>query len=246
MASRYLICTSPRSGSNNLCLALKSTNLLGSPEEYFNREKISARYRGAGASPGSLTEFIETNLTPPAAERGGIISSKLFWFELEDLRASFGLYGDQADVIEAIDKPFDGVVFVYLVRKDKLRQAISYVLAYKTGVWWTLRGEESRVNVEPPVTFQEIHYWIAKMEYWEQCWYGLLNNYASKTLTVYYEDLTHDPEGTVNKVAAHVGRELKQIEIGSITTPLLRQSDGRTKSLVSRYRGWVLGKREPC
>ena len=54
-------------------------------------------------------------------------------------------------------------------------------------------------NIEPPVTFQEIHYWISKMEYWEHCWGNLLAKYGSKTLTVYYEDLMHNLKGTVRR-----------------------------------------------
>ena len=140
MARGYLICTLPRSGSNNLCLALKSTGVLGSPEEYFNLERISSRYRQAGGSPGNLTNFIESNLAPPAARLGGILSSKLFWFELEELRARFGVNGGEAEVVELIHSAFGDAVFIHLIRKDKIWQAISYVIAYKSGVWWSLSG----------------------------------------------------------------------------------------------------------
>jgi hypothetical protein len=47
----------------------------------------------------------------------------------------------------------------------------------------------------------------------------------------------NDLKVTVKRVAAHLGRELKEAEIKSVTSPLLRQSDSRTESLVSRYTG---------
>jgi LPS sulfotransferase NodH len=212
--------------------------VLGNPEEYFNRERISRRCpQAAGGGRGGLTEFIESTLVRQAVKMGGIISAKLFWFELGELRARFNIDGNEEDVLELIGSAFGGARFVRLVRKDKVRQAISYIIAYKTGVWWSLRGEDHppRSLIEPSVTFQEIHYWVSKIEYWEDRWNGLLEKDGHRTLTIHYEDLMNDLKVTVKKVAAHLGRELKEAEIKSVTSPLLRQSDSRTESLVSKY-----------
>ena len=245
MTRGYLVCTLPRSGSNILCVALGSTGALGSPREYFSRERISRQCEQSGTGLGSLLEYIERELPPPAAETGGLLSSKLFWFELEALRARFGVEGGATEVMKLIDRAFGRAAYVRLIRKDKVRQAISYIIAYKSGVWWSLSGDEPQTGVPAPVTFQEIHFWISKLEYWENCWTALLSEYGSRTLTLYYEDLEHDLRGAVAKVAAHLGRVLKDSEIDSVTSPLLRQSNERTELLVSRYVEWVQAGREP-
>ena len=117
----YAVLTTPRSGSTYFCELLSSTKIAGYPIEHL---------RAANQELTLNCNFnyfrLLYNLMQHRVTENGVFGTKLishFLFELKQAKPKF------RDIFKSIDK------YVLLVRKDKVAQAVSLVLAQKTNVW---------------------------------------------------------------------------------------------------------------
>ncbi len=112
----YVICCTPRSGSNFQCEALTSTAVAGRPDEYFwNRPYWQQRW---GVSEAS--EFTQRMLRE-GTSTNGVFGLKVTWEELKDA--------------EALLKQLPNLRYVWLRRLDRVPQAISFYRALQTRRW---------------------------------------------------------------------------------------------------------------
>ena len=130
----YLIFATPRSGSYLLCEALTNTGLAGQPLEHFSQYKIVGR----GQSMADYLDLIMGKTTSP----NGVFGAKIIWqfFEdfIDEVRTIAG-YRDVA-VCELMPAIFPGLRYIWITRRDKVRQAVSYWKAVQSGVWANLDG----------------------------------------------------------------------------------------------------------
>src|SRR4051812_30708315 len=117
----YVVCALPRSGSSLLCELLFETGLAGAPAEYFDAQQMgrfSERWnaRDFGAY---LRALLERKTGP-----NGVFGFKAQFFQLAE-----------AFPDGELDAAFPSLRYVYITRRDRLRQAISWARAVQTG-WW--------------------------------------------------------------------------------------------------------------
>jgi LPS sulfotransferase NodH len=74
----YLICTSTRSGSTALCLAITSTGLLGVPVEDLHRRYVEKH----APADGRFETYLRNGMLARGV-RSGVVATKVFWFQLE-------------------------------------------------------------------------------------------------------------------------------------------------------------------
>lgn len=188
---RLFILFTPRSGSSWFGDLLRSTRVLGNPEEFLNQDTNSEVVRRFA----TRTEIDYLNaLETVTASGNGLFSIEAVWGHVE--LCGFDLlhyYGDAH--------------FVYLRRRDILAQAISLLLATETGVYHNPTGGAGEAQtgaadrlVSPEKTFATI-----------RRWWGHLMNYECQAeiqfairgirpLRLTYEDIVGDPPGTVQQV----------------------------------------------
>jgi LPS sulfotransferase NodH len=189
----YAIVTTPRSGSSYLCELLDSTNIAGHPSEHLRlAAQELARYCNFDylILLDKLKQYRTTN--------NQVFGTKFishFLFELQQTKLDF------RQIFRSIDK------FILLVRKDKLAQAVSLVVAQKTKVWH-LRDDGQNLNYQLKLEDLEID--CALLDDVEQK-YDLINkqearlrkilaNNQVEPLQIVYEDILEDAQLQIDRI----------------------------------------------
>lgn len=176
-STAYLICSTQRSGSTYLCELLASTGVAGNPQEYFEARAETGLPPHPGYFLAGLPRTgagIRDDLRPTDGpdysdlrtvdgwaahlERtfrlgttgNGVFGAKLMWNQVPDIEVHaaalpefVGLTG--SELLEAL---FGHPSYVWMRRRDKVRQAISLWRALQTRTW---RLEHPRSDAGPPV-----------------------------------------------------------------------------------------------
>jgi LPS sulfotransferase NodH len=246
-----VICTTPRSGSWLLADQLLRTGIAGRPEEYFRPDwyerfastgevryrhmKSHRRFVSAPAKDTrSFPEFMR-RVREAAATENGVVAVKIHWQQLErvlpSLRAHSGA-GRRPDA-EVLESWFPNARYVLLRRADKLRQAISYHRALRSGVWWSTGDRKSRLSEHDLGDIERLRRELVGQE--EQ-WRRFFRESGRTPLEIVYEDLARRPRATTRSVLRFLG--LDSSCAGRVPRPRLkRQADGLTRELVRAY--WV-------
>lgn len=206
----YIIASTPRCGSNWLCAWLRGCGA-GNPREYFHRDTW-------------LEEIIAHN--PP-----DIRCVKVFWNHV--LRRNNSNPGEFLD--SAVRQLSEGqpVEWVYLSRRDKLRQAVSLLRVHNGGGWTQIRTPRQDVSLDyDPITIQ------LNLRYLNGLALDWLYYFKSRQITplqVVYEDMCADIEREVKRVLFHIGVG----EYQAVDIPLRKQAGQDVERLVTRYRAEV-------
>jgi trehalose 2-sulfotransferase len=238
----YVICTNPRSGSYLLCDGLSSTSLAGRPREWFNpRGEESRRFRwGLDKSTDAIYAAYLDQVRTRSTTRNGISGIKLHFYQFVELAKNL------ADVegfeglmrAELMTKAFPNVKYLWLTRRDKARQAISYLLAAKTGDWCIIDGAKSSKSED---TIDESDFEPEKLVRLEErftqndaAWNSYFESNHIAPLIVYYEDLAADYRGTVVRVLKWLG--VPNADAASVRPSRLKQqSTARNEDWLKRY-----------
>lgn len=237
-----LLCTHPRSGSTLLGEAIYFAGGLGCPLEYFHagfRPSFARRWDAPDFD--SLSAAVRRHRTTPE----GVMGVKLFWRDIEEIARDADPELERFANVPPSEAPADyyatlaGHVarlfpnprVVHLWREDKLRQAVSAVLAVETGRWRLIPGATG--NAAPaaaPFDAERIERIISYSDY---CHGHFRNLFAAMGATPHrlsYEALTADYAASVRAVLRHLGSDAEPY-----APRMLRQADGASEAMVLRY-----------
>lgn len=262
----YLICTTPRSGSTLLCESLAATGVAGRPDEYFQQLTATGLPRGPGdyldglpgfAAPpggdprvqplydpgrfGGFGEYLAWALRAGTTPNG-VFGAKIMSAYVDGLSAglaeALGDAGD-GDSPARLAASFPRLRYIFLVREDKVRQAISLWRAVQTWVWRedaagpSPDGTFSR-NGAPRYSFAAIDHLRRRLAGEEDWWRGYFAAAGIAPLTVVYERFAERREHAVRDVLRFLeipfgdGRELP-------SPTMRRQSDDLSLEWAERY-----------
>jgi trehalose 2-sulfotransferase len=237
----YVICTNPRSGSYLLCDGLASTGLAGRPREWFNplgEESCRARW-GLGKATDDNSAYLK-QVRIRSTTRNGISGIKLHFYQFMELSKKLasteGFQG--LTTAELMRKAFPNLQYLWLTRRDKARQAISFLMARKTSDWWLLEGTRSNqreakigeADFEPEAVARTEETFIQNDAAW-QAFFG--SNHISP-LIVFYEDLVADYRGVIVRILEWLG--LPNADAVPVRpSRLKRQSTARNEDWLTRY-----------
>lgn len=235
-ARPYVVCATPRCGSNLLCWGLTSTGLVGSCLEYFNPKHRAVLERRWGRD-GSLASYARAIYGRRTTE-AGYVGVKLHWDQVYRLRGeTLGTaplepeFGVSSDFLERL---LPGARYVRVLRQDVNRQAVSYWLAHVTGTWVELDGRAPRLPHRPPAySFEGIERCRRLLENGELHWDRFLRANGIEPLVVVYERLAEEWEGTIRAVVRHLRPEAEVPECGP--PGIRRQSDDLTEEMLERF-----------
>jgi LPS sulfotransferase NodH len=216
-AVRYAVCALPRSGSSLLCELLFSTGLAGAPAEYFDgalMEQFRARWQVT-----AFEDYLDALLSRKTGPNG-VFGFKAHFFQLAE-----------AFPENSLRRAFPSLGRVYITRRDRLRQAISWARAVQSGKW----ASDHEVQRERPAMFrrEQIDRLLAGISEREHRWEAFFAASGAAPLRIEYEDLVASPGDTVQAVLRHIGVDAEGVVIGAPT--LSRQADATTEDWVSRY-----------
>lgn len=204
----YLICTSPRTGSTLLTEALHGTGRAGSPEEFFKGHDSLDRLWREAFGIRREAEYLDKVL---AARTGanGVFGMKLLWPQgpalIAKLRACAALRDARPDaslpelLAQRLGTPPS---YIWLRRKNKLAQAISYLRAESSGIW---RSEQSQrraaaADPHPAFDFDLIVRYLRSVNGFDLEWACFFLTHRAHMLLVTYEELIASYEPTVARV----------------------------------------------
>lgn len=265
--SSYLICATPRSGSTLLCEALTNTGTAGRPKEYFEAlhatglprrpfeyfedsplldviEHLGGNTRtdtpmASQAAPlpyaDYLASILEEGTTP-----NGIFGAKIMWGYLPDFVSNLR----SIPAYRHLDTPtllatiFPRLHYIRVIRRDKLRQAISLWKAIQTQTW---REDSDETTDNVPAEgkqlifhFDAIEHLIQQIRRHEQAWQHYFEQIGVQPLVIIYEEWIAAYEET-----AHAILDFLNIPIpdGLIFAPrkMKRQADAISEEWVRQY-----------
>ena len=123
---RYCIASTPRSGSTLISRMLLSSNLAGDPKQYLNPLLMQA-WQKINKKNLSFSDYIK-ELEAKRTTNNGFFGIKIHGRHLEELSKKISAKS-VISFVESFDK------FIFISRKDKINQAISYYIARSTGVF---------------------------------------------------------------------------------------------------------------
>jgi LPS sulfotransferase NodH len=243
-ASTYVICTNPRSGSWLLSDGLAATSLAGNPREWFNilEEQIHrARWRMEHASDLSLPDFLDL-AKAESTTANGIAGVKLHYYQFAALPTKLGAIAQFRGLTsaEVMARLFPNARYLWLTRRDKARQAISFLLAADTDQWWNIDGvrpEHAARTLAPRFDPSAIARLERTLRDNDAGWRTFFEDNRIAPLVVYYEDLAGDYAGTIVRVLDWLGvRGAKPVEIAP--TRLRRQATALNEEWLERYEAF--------
>lgn len=251
----YLLCTHMRSGSTLLGEAMYRAGGMGCPLEYFHvgfQPRFEARW--AATDFDAYLAALYRHRTDPS----GSFGVKLFWRDLMELCAArfpdvaelFSVdvehHPTQADaqygfVRRLLDSLFPDPHFVLLTRRDRLRQAVSQIMARDSGVFREIPSvEELPARRIEPYDYETIRRSLAYVNYCQARWEAFIVFSGVTPCRVYYEDLASDYIGTVRSFLRAHGRKGDM----PIAPPRMRPHRHReTQEYIQRFLNDVRDRR---
>ncbi|MEI9989026.1 MAG: Stf0 family sulfotransferase [Rhizomicrobium sp.] len=214
----YTIATLPRSGSTHLSIELWRSGVLGSPLEYINVGNIGAITGRLGG--GDILRYwseVQARRTGP----NGVFGYKSFAMNFLNISRRFPQLLPHLAPAHVI----------YLVRGDKLAQAVSYARAMQTRIWFA--GVEP--ERAPEYSFEAISRCLGMIDNQEATWERIFNLTNACPLRLEYGEVRKDPAGTIERVAAHIGVAVSadaRLDIPGTDV----QSDAINREWLARYR----------
>lgn len=241
-----LVCTMRRCGSTLLGEALLAAGL-GCPLEYFHpewRPQFEARW-----DAGELRDYVAA-LYRHRTAGDGTLGVKLFWPDvLQTLqrwdpaggdraeRLARGAAGDRArvhgEVGELLRELFPNPSVVLLWRQDRLRQAVSDLVAHQSGCWRKVPGGTADPAWTPAYDRGAIDRRLSQFRRELQAWRDCLDHLRLPVVEVAYEELAGDYRGAVRRVLRGL---LGEGWDGEVPPPRLRrQADAASERLLLRH-----------
>jgi len=243
-----------------LCELLKSTGVAGHPEEYFEARDATGlpphpRDFLAGLSGTCAADLRPAHGPPYSDLRGladyrehlrrtfelgttsnGVFGAKLMWSQLPDLHRLTSTVPEFRGVgrTDLLDRLFGNPSYVWISRRDKVRQAISLWRALQTRAW---RGEQAPVGCEQLSArygFAEIDHLARMLAADDGSWARHFAAGGQRPLVIHYEDdLERDPGAATRRVLEHIGVEAPAGWRAS--APTARQSDALNDEWLAAY-----------
>jgi LPS sulfotransferase NodH len=232
----YAICALPRSGSWLLTLGLEDSGLAGRPRPDL------CGLSGTAPAPGqtrlSRVQAAAGEIRGRHASPNGVFGLKLESADLPELiryvAADGSFQGTEDDFLSRL---FPGLRYIYLVRQDKTRQALSLLRGLRTHRWMTISTVPEDGDWEPAM--ERLHAVRTVLIEQEKQWEAFFAQAGTEPYRVSYEDFSRD-DHSYRTVIAGVLRHLGVSATVVLPPPRLnRQADQHTERLARAYQAWL-------
>jgi LPS sulfotransferase NodH len=226
----YAIVGTPRCGTEFLCDALTSTGAAGFPEEHLRLESQLLTRHGRFDCVAYFRALRSRRVTPNGVFGTKIISHFLF---------------DHLRWAPKLHRELTSLRYIHIVRRDRIGQAISAMVASKTGVWH-LRNDAERARYADLLagltidarSLRHVRFLIGGFERQDRRLTAFLKKLGAPTLTVTYEDLVENPASELLSILSFL---TLQVPAGDISVKLKTTrspfSDMVRAKYIERYEG---------
>jgi LPS sulfotransferase NodH len=272
-ALSYVVCSTPRSGSTFLCERLMASGVAGLPSEWTlaSNERLAKEMLGIGASfadPGFLVELLTK-----ARTANGVFGLKLMWPQMAQLLGG-ELWNLRLGPPEAGTITLPNAHYVRTTRRDRVRQAVSFLIAQRTNRWqrlatddhplvaaarrsgfetddrappgWLLADIQARLAIPSrrSALFAELDACLTEIDWQTAEWNRFFAEQAIVPFDVEYEELAADPAAVMGGILRFLGLDAPNLA-GLPRSWLRPMSDERNEALVAAYRRSRAGVKVP-
>lgn len=243
----YIICCTPRCGSHFLADALASTGICGFPQERFPRFTKENAPRDAvqrdelltQAPPESsydevldaryLEELIISGTSP-----NGVFGINIHWFQMADALRRINSYLGMslASSHEAFSIAFPKLTYIWLRRRDKVAQAVSWYKAVQSGQYFLLKGgvlNDSTLEFD----YEKIRTLWSALRSFDNAWGHYFVENRITPITVFYEDLCSDVGAIVSPLVNGLGMDGNAISIRD--SKYLKSANYRSEEWIAKF-----------
>lgn len=209
--AQFLICTTPRSGSTLLCSLLGNTGVAGMRRapaighEYL-LELVGRRDQRTNfglLDHDSLRSFLRDALDRSRTPNG-VAGFKLMWEQIRRIALQLGYpanserfgFHDFATLLP------ETTHFIWLTRRERVRQAVSLVKAVQSQCWNST--EQEKFTGSYVFDYFALKKTVKMLEDHDAMWRKFFEHNAIKPLEVVYEDVVREPWAQVQRIAGFV------------------------------------------
>ena len=241
---QYLLCGTPRTGSNLLSYSLLSENI-GIPLEYLKFTETILNYQLAcrlGVNPQIFNPKTFQVLNPqqflpeyiPLLQKYRTTNNSIFGCKVFSHHSDFNKDNTWQIVVQSLLRQSQNLRIIFLERDSIAEQTVSYYWGAKTREWSTLT--HSSVRWEPVYDFTELYdIFVAIREvnyFWKRTFLPFIGQLGLPILHIKYEDLNQHLPETLLRVHQFLGVE------ASIANepPIQKQSNPLKTEFVNRFQ----------
>jgi trehalose 2-sulfotransferase len=224
----YLLASVPRAGSTFLSHVLWRTGCLGAPLEYLNFE-VAGPY-GFAANSAPLQQELWRSVLRRRCSPNGVFALKAFPQQLDGLqRINPALLADVLATMLPKDRPRH---VVYLRRRDRVAQIVSYARASLSGVW---RKDQERSDAQALEYSQEALEAAERgIALQESVWARMFRDLRIDPLDLWHEDVLDEPAAAARQVADHIGISIEPT--AAVDVPqILKQTAGDASAWAKTF-----------
>jgi trehalose 2-sulfotransferase len=226
----YIICTTSRSGSNLLCNLLENTGIAG--------KNISERcYRNILESidweKKDLKKFFEEMFEE--SRKGNVSGFKIMWAHIECIIEVISRSKRYKNIsVYDIPKflPKD-IKYIWLVRKNKIRQAISFDKCKQGKIFKIKKDSKIRQKEYPIFRIENIIHGQVSLMNDDLQWEKFFKKNKIKPLKREYEEFSINFKETIITILKYLGITIPKKLI--VKTDLLKQSNNMTEEWINKY-----------
>ena len=128
------------------------------------------------------------------------------------------------DDLTILQSLFGNITYIWIRRRHKTRQAVSWAKAAQTGKFSLREGDETAPKIDPKFNFQFTSNLCRFIEEGENGWASYFQAIKADVVKVYYEDLVNNVDQELTCIMDHCQLN-KNVSITTSDIIFLRQSD---------------------
>lgn len=204
VSKSYFICFTVRSGSAVLCELLSRTNLAGKPGEHFYHNIVPDNPQGDIIS--DYAAYIE-KLKTDTSTANGVFGAKIgggYWHDFTRRLRAIDESNTQP-LNEQLEQHFPDLRYIWLTRRNKVRQAVSHWMAIQSGRW---HSPNEISNPNPEYKFESIDYLVQELIMRDAVWADYFTQHQIVPHVIVYEDFVPQKEATIRGIFDFLDIEL--------------------------------------
>ena len=209
----YILCSSPRCGTYMIAGIMKDMQL-GDPYEAFNFG-ANRRYRPY-YDVSDFCTLIDRVLEKQTSPETGVFGVKFFWEHLERFyriaNKIDGMNELNLDIKEMLELFFGSPRYLYLGRRNSLKQAVSLAKAIQSNHFQTIDDSpdtivEGKTSYDANLISQALMRILSEALLWE----NFFRQFEITPYRLWYEDLVNDREKTIQGVLFFLNESFEKI-----------------------------------
>jgi LPS sulfotransferase NodH len=236
ISMKYLILGSPRSGSTLVSRILFETKMAGDPLEFFNRYLLELECEIKGIKELTFDRFLD-EMKLRRTSPNGVFGMQLHYPQLLMKFSSDNINNSMIGFVRDFDK------YIWLRRRNKLRQAISFVIAKTNGAW----SSEDKKKIEKleveDISMIDILSALRFVSFNDFGWERLIHAAKLDVHEVWYEDLVTNYESVCSGIFnfLQINSNIEMVP----RPPISRQGSELNEKLYSDALTWLGLNEEP-